>query len=427
MKSLYPHAISHLLFTKLRIQLLIFSTAISFAASAQTLNFSSYTLESGTALSAGAVYRFSNVTSTGTVDALVTVTTLYNLDLNSIDNGFSGTNAGFQPMVSSINGSGDHYALFHISFVQAGTSLPTNMVNFKGTFFDVNGDNQINEYASIDLANASWQYANSTPGFSVTQTSNLILGTSTNSTLGQSIDTANKSNSFIVSSSFASSFNVKFGFSQTSQGWSGSDQFSILFAGSADVTAKSFLPVTLINWNAAYANNNIALKWTTTSETNSSDFIVERSFDGVDYSDIAMLFAAGNSSISINYSFNDKVPAVNSGIIYYRLKMVDMDGRYKTSDLRIVRMGKSADDVKILAYPNPVVNDVRITIPQNWQGKAVSYQLSNANGQVIKSYTVQYASQTEVIAMSQVPAGMYIMRVINGSEMAVQSVVKSAR
>jgi len=243
--------------------------------------------------------------------------------------------------------------------------------------------------------------------------------------MGQSIDTANQSNSFVVTSSFASSFDVKFGFNQTNNGWSGSDQFSLLFSGSAPSTSS--LPVMLINWSAAYINSNIALKWTTTSERNASHFIIERSFDGSDYSDIAMLFAAGNSDISVNYSYNDKVPAGNSGIIYYRLKMVDMDGRYTTSDIRIVRIGKSEEGVKILAYPNPVVNDVRVTIPQNWQGKNISYRLTNASGQLIKSYSVQYASQTEVIAMSHVPAGMYIMSVTNGSETAVQSVVKSGK
>jgi len=425
MKRLYPHAIPQLLFTNLRIRLLILSSAISFTVSAQSLNFTSYTLQSGTDLSQGAVYRFSNVTSTGNVDALITVSTLFNLQLKSIDNSFSGTNAGFQPMVSSINGNGDHYALFHISFVQAGTSAPVNIVNFNGTFFDVNGDNQINEYASIDMANDSWHYANGTPGVSVTQTGTLIQGTSTNSTLSQAIDTANQSNSFVVTSSFASSFDVKFGFNQTNPGWSGSDQFSLLFSGSAPATSS--LPVMLINWNAAYINSNIALKWTTTSERNASHFIIERSFDGSDYSDIAMLFAAGNSDISVNYSYNDKVPAGNSGIIYYRLKMVDMDGRYTTSDIRIVRIGKSEEGVKILAYPNPVVNDVRVTIPQNWQGKNISYRLTNASGQLIKSYSVQYASQTEVIGMSHIPAGMYIMSVTNGSETAVQSVVKSGK
>jgi len=218
---------------------------------------------------------------------------------------------------------------------------------------------------------------------------------------------------------------VKFGFNQTNNGWSGNDQFSLLFRGTPPAGAT--LPVTIINWNAVYANSNVILKWTTTTERNASHFIIERSFDGLEYSDIAMIFAAGNSDINVNYSYTDKVSAGNSGTIYYRLKMVDMDARYKTSDIRIVRIGKSAEGAKILAYPNPVVNDVRVTIPQSWQGKTISYQLSNANGQLIKSYTVQYAGQTEVISMLQVPAGLYIMRVTNGNETAVQSVVKSAR
>jgi hypothetical protein len=223
------------------------------------------------------------------------------------------------------------------------------------------------------------------------------------------------------------SFRVRTGAKSTGVSGAADRMYSLWFKTFSYQAAVIILPVTLINWSAACTNNNIALKWTTTVERNASHFIIERSFDGIEYADVAMLFAAGNSDINNNYAYNDKVAAGNSGIIYYRLKMADMDGRYKTSDVRIVRIGKSSDGVKIIAYPNPVVNDVRITIPQNWQGKQVSYQLSNANGQIIKSYTIQYASQTEVIAMSQVPAGMYIMRVISGNETAVQSVVKSAR
>jgi hypothetical protein len=102
-----------------------------------------------------------------------------------------------------------------------------------------------------------------------------------------------------------------------------------------------------------------------------------------------------------------------------------MDSRAKTSDVRIVRIGKTSDAVKVISYPNPVVNELRITIPLNWQDKQVSYQLMNSNGQVIKLYTTQHASQTEVISMTQVPTGMYIMKVTSGNEIATQTIVKS--
>ena len=425
MKQLYPHAHASFASIKKSIRLILLCSVIGLSASSQTLNFSTYTLESGTNYSAGAVYRFSHVTAAGNVDALVTVTSLFNVELKSIDSAFTGTVDGFQPMVSSINGNGDHYALFNIRFVQAGTSIAVNLANFKGTFFDLNGSNQINEYASIDLANASWQYSNGTPGIVVTQTSSLILGTSNNNSLSQSIDTANKSNSFIVTSQLASSFNVKFGFSQTVKGWSGNDQFSLLFEGVPAISAS--LPVTLINWSAAYADNKVALKWTTTIETNANYFTIERSFDGKEFTDKAMLFAAGNSNTINNYSYNDQIPDGSNGLVYYRLKMVDLDGRYKMSETKVVRIGKPVDGVKIMAYPNPVVNEMRVSIPQSWQGKNINYTINGTNGQLVKSYNVQFASQTEVIEMSQIPGGMYIIRVSNGKETAIQTVVKAAR
>lgn len=187
----------------------------------------------------------------------------------------------------------------------------------------------------------------------------------------------------------------------------------------------SVLPATLINWDVTYNNNVVSLKWTTTMERNTSHFMVERSLDGIEYSDAAMLTTAGNSDLKRNYSFDDKIPSGTAGVIYYRLTLFIKDGSTRTSDVRIVRIGKTSETVKMIAYPNPVVTDVRITIPQNWQDKKVDYQLVNTNGQIIKSFSLQHAGQTEVISMAQVPAGMYIMKVSNGDEISSQAIVKS--
>ncbi len=92
------------------------------------------------------------------------------------------------------------------------------------------------------------------------------------------------------------------------------------------------LPVTLVDWTVQYNNGKVSLKWATAAEHNASHFIIERSFDGAEYSDIAMLFAQGNSEIRTEYAFkDDKVSAGNSGVIYYRLKMVDMNANADAS------------------------------------------------------------------------------------------------
>jgi hypothetical protein len=169
----------------------------------------------------------------------------------------------------------------------------------------------------------------------------------------------------------------------------------------------------------------VSLKWATTQEINASHFIIERSTDGVEYSDAAMIFAAGNSQILVNYSYNDKIPGGNSGVLYYRLRSVDMDGKNTVSDIRIIRLGAANNSaVKITTYPNPVQAELRITVPATWQDKSVVYQLVNTNGQTIKTYTTSHAGQTEVLSMNNVPQGMYIVKVICGNEVGVQAVVK---
>jgi hypothetical protein len=138
-----------------------------------------------------------------------------------------------------------------------------------------------------------------------------------------------------------------------------------------------------------------------------------------------MIFATGNSEVLINYSYNDKIPGGNNGVLYYRLRSVDMDGKSTVSDIRIIRLGTAtANAVKITTYPNPVQSELRITVPSSWQNKAVVYQLINTNGQTVKTIATGNAGQTEVMSMSQVPSGVYIMKVTCGNETGIQSVLK---
>jgi hypothetical protein len=415
--------------------------SVANAQASQELVFQNPVLQSGTAGADNAIYRFPAV-MTG-IDALVKINGRSSsmVKLVTIDMINTGFEKAFQPQVTygSDNtapaGNSEWWMEFQVSFVQANTNTAAVVSSFNVTGLDIDGNgDKISEYQTYYGLHSYTLEDHSELVVSTLQ--EMVGGVMTH--VGERFDgpVANyagidtNATKVMTTNSYqaTNSFRMRTGAKSTGVSGAADRMYSMWFkAFTYDQAVVTLLPVTVINWNAAYANNNVALKWTTTTERNASHFIIERSFDGVEYSDIAMLFAAGNSDVNIDYSFNDKVPAGNSGVIYYRLKLVDMDGQYKTSDIRIVRIGKAAEGVKIIAYPNPVVSDVRITIPQNWQGKQINYQLTNANGQTIKSYTVQYASQTEVIAMSQVPAGMYVMRVTNGNETAVQSVVKSAR
>lgn len=184
------------------------------------------------------------------------------------------------------------------------------------------------------------------------------------------------------------------------------------------------LPVTITSFNANLKNSKVDLNWTTVDERNFSHFEVEKSFNGTEYNTAAVVFAAGNTNTKMNYTHKDDVSMISKGLVYYRLKMIDSDGSFKYSEIRVIRIGGQVQTLNIMTYPNPVISDVRVTIPAEWQNKTVIYQIFNSAGQVVMSRTNSSASQTEVFNMSNLGIGFYIVKASNGTEAAQQKIIK---
>jgi hypothetical protein len=186
------------------------------------------------------------------------------------------------------------------------------------------------------------------------------------------------------------------------------------------------LPVNLLNFTAQLVKDKVSLSWSSKQEDNISHYIIERSYNNETYNQVVALVFAAEASDQVNsYSFKD---AVNTGtsVIYYRLKMVNKDGSCKLSEVRTIYIEMPGDNAKISLYPNPVTDNLTISIPQSWQNKAVTCQLLTINGLVIKSFTIQQAGQIASITMTEVPMGMYFVKAISGKESSTQPIIKSA-
>lgn len=117
------------------------------------------------------------------------------------------------------------------------------------------------------------------------------------------------------------------------------------------------LPLTPISFTAVKQGNAALLNWTTASEQNTKDFIIERSTNGNDYTQIGMVAASTNSSVGYNYNFTDNnLASVQTN--YYRLKMEDINGDFTYSPIQIVNFNESD---AILVYPNPATDNITIT------------------------------------------------------------------
>ena len=106
-----------------------------------------------------------------------------------------------------------------------------------------------------------------------------------------------------------------------------------LTAGTFPVKATSFTVVLT-------TSNKVDLKWSTEMESNLSHFIVERSIDGKNYSDAALVFAYGTTTSRSDYVFTDNISKIQAREVYYRVSSIGSDGKNQYSDIRIVRTNK---------------------------------------------------------------------------------------
>ena len=187
---------------------------------------------------------------------------------------------------------------------------------------------------------------------------------------------------------------------------------------------NSPLPVKLISFDANYNKPNVELNWSTAQEKNFSHFLLEQSTDGINFNTLAMIFGAGESDVRKDYNYTDKNLAGRKGLVYYRLVSIDIDGKTSYSSVRIIRLDENKAGITLSAFPNPAVNELKVTIPSTWQNKKVSYEIFGANGQVVSRIVATSSSQTETINISKLAPGFYLVKAICGTESGQQRVIK---
>jgi len=400
------------------------------------LEFKNPTLVSGTAGKDNAVYKFPK--AGGELDALVKIKARSSalVQLINIDLVTSGFDKAWQPQVgynnNTISSAGEWWMDFEISFTDAksGAAVSVDTFNLSAIDIDGNGD-KIREYVSFYNLKSYTLEKNSI--LSITN----ILGTLLNGVTGvvgkrfdgptmnlANIDTSGTSVMVTANYQNIQTFTVRLG-GVASGANSATERMYSMYFQSFKYTqpSNSTLPVKLTAFDTKLNDSKVDLTWKTAEELNFSHFVIERSTDGTNYKEIAMVFADAKESGN-EYEYKDAVGNHASGLMYYRLKMVDRDGSGKYSKVRIVKFGDRNSLINVTAYPNPTTNELRITIPAAWQNKAVTYEMINLNGVIVKQQVNQHASQTETIEVSSLQAGNYMVRLRAGDETAVQLIAK---
>jgi hypothetical protein len=147
------------------------------------------------------------------------------------------------------------------------------------------------------------------------------------------------------------------------------------------------LPVTLQDFTGRMQNGHVLLQWRTSSEVNVNGFEVQRSYDGINFSRIDFVKAAGNSNTVRQYNYNDREPAVEKN--YYRLNMIDLDGKSKLSEVVLVSQERPLQQV---TATNPFSNQINVRFTRLPQG-TVKLVLYDMMGRKVASSQISAATQ----------------------------------
>ncbi|WP_090374505.1 T9SS type A sorting domain-containing protein [Dyadobacter sp. SG02] len=160
------------------------------------------------------------------------------------------------------------------------------------------------------------------------------------------------------------------------------------------------LPVRLIGFEVKRLENRTVLSWRTSEEENSDYFEIQQSEDSRNWAALGTVKAASESVTLREYTFNDLVQRY--GTQYYRLKMVDKDGSFAYSTIRHLRF---EDPAVISAYPNPVVDKLRIGSNE----ALARVTMTDLTGRLVLELTKPEPGQE--FSLKNYPAGMYLIQV----------------
>ena len=188
------------------------------------------------------------------------------------------------------------------------------------------------------------------------------------------------------------------------------------------------VPVNFIGFTVTKKDNTAILNWQIENESALTDrYEVERSLNSADFKKIVTIAPKNNGSSANSYHSTDvDLSSIrSSGVIYYRIKQIDKDGRFIYTEIKTVSLDGKGFSATI--YPNPV-NGNTIVLQMNLQKGSYTITLTNILGQQIMNKMIEHAgdSATETIEPSKaLAAGVYQLRLTGGGINITRQVIKN--
>lgn len=169
------------------------------------------------------------------------------------------------------------------------------------------------------------------------------------------------------------------------------------------------LAVEFTSISAFKTKEGVQVLWEVAQEVDVDYYQVESSDDGINFESIGWVGPkkAGQSN---QYAYLDKSMRLGGQTIYYRVKEVDLDGKFEYSRLVSIVMDQNT---VMTILPNPAAHQADISISFEFESELSALELIDVNGRKVyeKSITLEKGENTLVIDnLEKQPRGYYLLR-----------------
>lgn len=181
------------------------------------------------------------------------------------------------------------------------------------------------------------------------------------------------------------------------------------------------LPVVWNSFDAIVQDkNDVMLMWVISEEVNTAGYQIQFSRDAQSFTDLSYVKGSQFSSNLKKYHY--LVNDLSSGIYYFRLKQIDIDGKVNYS--KVVEAEIQDNHLPIIVYPNPTTGDVKLYVGK-YLNKSFSIKVIDQLGNIVMNIPTQTQSSIMDLNTSELKDGVYYIFLQASDIFEVLKLIKS--
>ena len=188
------------------------------------------------------------------------------------------------------------------------------------------------------------------------------------------------------------------------------------------LAASGTIPLALTECNAAATKTGNIITWETVSEHQTAWFVIERRENDGQFSEIGRIKAVGDSNQHRIYHYEDATPYPLS---IYRLKMMDLDGKYTFS--KTITVERAQTKLAIRIAPNPIgANNLTFEV-SDVQNPRIDIRIFDIMGKPIlsKNDEILRGGSTQNLSVDGLSSGVYFLMIQNGGARVFEKFIKN--